>query len=82
MSVKRYSLSTADKVIQVISTMEVENMHLNNTAKKNLILMATNKKSPEEVIQELKKNMGDSLCYKNRIVWNSCILINKKFVIN
>ena len=58
MSVKRYSLSTADKVIQVISTMEVENMHLNNTAKKNLILMATNKKSPEEVIQELKNKYG------------------------
>lgn len=50
-----YSLSAADKVIQVISTLEIENMHVDTVAKNNLFLMATHQKSSEEVIAELKK---------------------------
>ena len=51
----RYSLSAADKVMQVIATLEIENMHVDAVTKNNLFLMATHQKSSEEVIEELKK---------------------------
>lgn len=41
---KDFSLSAADKVLQVISTLEIENMHVDAVAKNNLWLMATQQK--------------------------------------
>ena len=41
--------------MQVISTLEIENMHVDAVTKNNLFLMATHQKSSEEVIEELKK---------------------------
>lgn len=49
------NISASDRVIQVISTLAVEDMHVDSYARRNLILMATHQKSSKEVIAELKR---------------------------
>ena len=49
------SISASDRVIQVISTLAIEDMYVDDYSKRNLILMATHQKSSQEVIAELKR---------------------------
>ena len=49
------SISASDRVIQVISTLAIEDMYVDDYSKRNLILMATHQKSSKEVIAELKQ---------------------------
>ena len=50
-----FSLSDADKVKQVIATLQIENMNVDSVVKNNLILLATHQKTVEELIEELKE---------------------------
>ncbi len=50
--------SAIDKAVQVVSSLAIENIVLNDEAKKNLLAMANKEKSPEEVISELDVKYG------------------------
>ena len=56
--VKSMQTSTVDKAIQVASTLAIENIFLNNDAKKNLIALANKEKTAEDFISELNKKYG------------------------
>ena len=50
--------SAIDKAVQVVSTLAIENIFLNNEAKKNLMAMVNKEKTPEDVIAELNAKYG------------------------
>ena len=49
------SLTAMDMIQQVVSTLAIENMFIDEEIKKNLLLIATNQRTSQEVIKELDK---------------------------
>ena len=54
-SVANIDISAKDKVVQVASTLAIENMYISEKFKNELLLVAQNKKSSKEVLAELDK---------------------------
>lgn len=52
-NVKKRYLSPQEKVVQVLSTLAIENMYMDERAKRNLVLIATKQKTSTEIIAEL-----------------------------
>lgn len=50
---KKLVMSAEDKVIQVASTLAVENMYVSEKFKQELLLVAQGKKSSKDVLKEL-----------------------------
>lgn len=48
-------LSAKNKVVQVAATLAIENMYISEKFKQELLLIAQNKKSSKEVLEELDK---------------------------
>lgn len=49
------NISAKNKVVQVASTLAIENMYISDKFKNELLLIAQNKKSSKEVLAELDK---------------------------
>lgn len=51
----RKTLTQLDKVDQVVTTMSLEDMEPTDRMKKDLIRVATGRKTPEQLLSEIKK---------------------------
>ncbi len=58
MATKISSMSPQERITQIASTLAIENLFLDKETLHNLILVATNKKSPDDAIRELNKEYG------------------------
>lgn len=50
---RKYIMSAEDKVVQVASTLAIENMYVSENYKQELLLVAQGKKSSKDVLKEL-----------------------------
>lgn len=50
---KKLVMSAEDKVVQVASTLAIENMYISKNYKEELLLVAQGKKSSKDVLKEL-----------------------------
>ena len=50
---KKLVMSAEDKVVQVVSTLAIENMYVSEKFKQELLLVAQGKKSSKDVLKEL-----------------------------
>ena len=50
---KKFVMSAEDKVVQVASTLAIENMYVSEKFKQELLLVAQGKKSSKDVLKEL-----------------------------
>ena len=50
---KKNTMSAEDKVVQVVSTLAIENMYVSERFKQELLLVAQGKKSSEDVLKEV-----------------------------
>lgn len=50
---KKFIMSAEDKVVQVASTLAIENMYVSENYKQELLLVAQGKKSSKDVLKEL-----------------------------
>lgn len=52
-TMRKYIMSAEDKVVQVASTLAIENMYVSENYKQELLLVAQGKKSSKDVLKEL-----------------------------
>ena len=52
------NMSPQERVLQIVSTLAIENLFLDKDAKRNLIMVASKKKSPDDIIRELNREYG------------------------
>lgn len=50
---KNFVMAAEDKVVQVVSTLAIENMYVREKFKQELLLVAQGKKSSKDVLKEL-----------------------------
>lgn len=51
----KFNISAKNKVVQVASTLAIENMYISEKFKHELLLVAQNKKSSKAVLEELDR---------------------------